>query len=470
MHFARILRSSALMGGAQIISLAASFIRAKAVAMIFGAAGVGLIGVLNSFTGNITSFVSWGIGISGVRVISGASVASRPAKVAAVRHLGRWLSWVGLGIALILFWPIGRATFSSDEYILELSVAGLAVPCLVASAAWSAILQSTGRLKALAKIQALGALVGLAFGVPLIYAGGTLGVAFSIFLASATTALALWYSARKHCPADSASASKTDILQLLDLGIALMIVSWLAQLSAFLVRLIIIHGHGLEAAGHYQAAFAVAASLPGFVFVAMGADFFPRIAAAKDEVEAANIAEKQIQAGLLLGLPLLTGLLTMGRLCIHLLYSDTFDAAIPLLTWMVWGVFLRLIAWPLGYCLLARGSTSAVIASETIGNVAGVVLPLVLIPYFGLLGAALGFCGGYIIYTCLMIGIARTRSGVWLGVTTSISIAVAIVVLMLAQFSVSSAKGLYWGLLPTTVISVACACLYRLALRQSSQP
>ena len=49
MSFARILRSSALMGGAQIIVLAAAFVRAKAIALILGASGVGLIGIFNAF-------------------------------------------------------------------------------------------------------------------------------------------------------------------------------------------------------------------------------------------------------------------------------------------------------------------------------------------------------------------------------------------------------------------------------------
>lgn len=108
--FARILRSSALMGGAQVVSLAAGFVRAKVVAMVFGASGIGLIGVLNSFSGNISSFVAWGLSASGVRVIAGASEAERPVRVSAVRYLGRWLSWLGLAVALILFWPMGRVT------------------------------------------------------------------------------------------------------------------------------------------------------------------------------------------------------------------------------------------------------------------------------------------------------------------------------------------------------------------------
>ena len=116
MSFARIFRTSALMGGAQVVVLAAAFIRAKVIALTLGAAGVGLIGFFNAFSGNISSFAGWGLGTSGVRVIAGAAEADRHAKIAAVRRLGWRLSALGLAAGLLLFWPVTWATFSSSLY------------------------------------------------------------------------------------------------------------------------------------------------------------------------------------------------------------------------------------------------------------------------------------------------------------------------------------------------------------------
>ena len=117
---------------------------------------------------------------------------------------------------------------------------------------------------------------------------------------------------------------------------------------------------------------------------AMGADFFPREAAAKDEAEARGITEKQILAGLLLGVPLIVALLTLGPLSIRLLYADTFDAAIPLLAWMAWGVFVRLVAWPLGFWMMARRSPRAFIVVEGAACLISLALPLVLMDRMGL--------------------------------------------------------------------------------------
>ncbi|NBY36084.1 MAG: hypothetical protein EBQ59_01305 [Verrucomicrobia bacterium] len=73
MPFARILRSSALMGGAQVVTLGIGFVRTKIVALLIGPSGVGLVGVLTAFNGNITALAGWGLGTSGVRTIAGSA-------------------------------------------------------------------------------------------------------------------------------------------------------------------------------------------------------------------------------------------------------------------------------------------------------------------------------------------------------------------------------------------------------------
>ena len=407
MPFARILRSSALMGGAQVVVLAAGFIRAKAIAVILGASGVGLIGIFNAFSGNVSSFAGWGLGTSGVRLIAGAPEEEKPAKVAAVRRMGWTLSLLGLALALILFWPVGSVTFASTKYALEMAIVALAVPCVIASSAWSAMLQAAGKIASLAKVQVSGALTGLLLGLPAIYFWGTIGIALSIFLAAAVPAFILWRAARSESLAGSvASAESGDIRQLVSLGGALMVVAWLGQLSAYAVRLAIVRFDGLDAAGYYQAAYAISGSLPGFVFAAMGADFFPRVAAAKDEAEADELTDKQIQAAMLLGLPLIAGLMAAGHAVIRLLYADTFTPSVGLLTWMTWGVFVRLFTWPIGFRLLARGSSKRLIVIEAIASLAMAVAPIIMMHYFGLVGAGVGFLLASIFYGATLMAIS----------------------------------------------------------------
>jgi PST family polysaccharide transporter len=419
MSFARILRSSALMGGAQVVVLAAGFVRAKVIAVILGASGVGLIGIFNAFSGNVSTFAGWGLGTSGVRLIAGATEEEKPAKIAAVRRMGFLLSLLGLALALLTFWPVALGTFDSVKYAVEMAIVAMAVPCVIASTAWSAVLQASGKVASLAKVQIAGALTGLLLGLPAIYFWGTKGIALSILLAAAVPALVLWRAARaEQAAATATSAVSVDLRHLVTLGGALMVVGWLGQLSAYLVRLAIVRQEGLEAAGYYQAAFAIAGSLPGFVFAAMGADFLPRVAAAKDEAAARSISEQQIQAGLLMGTPLIVVLLSLGGLCVRLLYAEGFAAAEPLLGWMVWGVFVRLLAWPLAFWLLARGSSRTMMIIEGCTALIMTALAVVLLRSFGLVGCAMGFAYGQALYAVLLVLVARRRSGAWIGART----------------------------------------------------
>jgi antigen flippase len=467
MAFARILRSSALMGGASVATLGAGFLRSKVIAWVAGPAGVGLMGICSGFSGNVATFAGWGLGTAGVRAIAGAPEADHAAKIAAVRAFGRLLAWLGAALTLALFWPVGLMTFGSTEYALDLLIGGLAAPLIIATSMWTAILQSQGRLRQLALTQVATALGGLMLGLPLIGWFGLHGIAPSLLLAAALPAAFTWWQARAVSPAmPAAAAAREDILALVRLGGALMVVGLLSQLAAYAVRLLLIQRLGLEAAGNYQAALSIPGSLPGFVFAAMGTDFFPRVAAAADETEAKGLVEKQIQAGLLLALPLLALLLTMGRTCIHLLYKDDpqFDGAVLVLGWMIWGVYLRVVSWPMGFWLLARGSSWAVIVVEGVASLVMGVLPWCFIGRHGLTGAGMAFFYGYLSYLGLMLLISRRRAGRWIDTFTLGVSAAAGGTLWLAAFVAEWLGGGWAGLAPVALVSLVCGWIYFRAL------
>lgn len=474
MTFARILKSNVMLGGAQIATLASAFLRTKIIAIVLGPAGIGLVGVMTAFNGNVSALATWGLGTSGVRLISGAEGDERLRKQAAVRKFGLLLAASGLVLTLALFWPITQVTFHDLSYAPEMLIAGLAVPCLIGSTAWSSLLQARGQVKSLAYLQFGSAVVGLVLGTPLIYLYGTMGVASSMLLAAAVPALATWWIARRDCPPSGAEVMSDDIRALIRLGGGLVFVGLASQVAAYAVRLIIIRHYdsigsdGLAAAGYYQAAIAIAGSLPAAVFGAMGTDFFPRVAAANNEEEAQYLSEKQIQAGLLLAVPLLTALLTMGGPALKLLYDERFEAAAPLLPWMIWGVFSRLISWPLGYWMLARGSIRLVLLIETSANVMMIILPLIFTPILGLIGASLSYAFSYLFYMIIMLFVSRSRSGKWISSSVITWGILASLWLCLMQIYIAY-SGSFWGsLCAVAAASLSCILLYWHCVRGES--
>ena len=459
MTFKRILNSSILMGGAQAISLVFAFIRSKLIAVLLGPAGIGINGLLTGYSGNIFALAGWGLGTTGIRSIAGASEEHKAAKYAAAKKFGIQLSWLGLILTIILFIPVAHLTFGNLDYSLEIFITGLGVPCLILTTIFTAVLQANGQTKTLAKIQIITAFISLVLGLPLIYFFKTIGIASALFISAVIPLLASWKFSKVYQP-EPVPVDPADLAQLRKLGMAIMVTGLTYQLSAYAIRCILVEGMGIPAAGFYQAAWAISGALPGFIFSAMGTDFFPRVAAAEDENKARELSEHQILAALILALPFLAAMLTMGKDTIHLLYSNQFDESIPMLSWLTWAIFLRLVSWTLSYWLLARGSSRTIIILDCAHNILLVVMTFFLIPFFGLIGTAMATIAGQIIYLIVMSIIVKKRSGKYLSSKTLGAILMAASLLFIAHVGTDYFTGRYFGVISTLIISAISAGLY----------
>jgi PST family polysaccharide transporter len=454
------------MGGAQVVTLATAFLRSKLIAVLVGPSGIGLMGVFNAFNSNLSTVAGWGLGISAVRTVAGASEAERDRKVAAVRRLGRRLAWASFFGVLLLVLPAGYLTFKSQDYALELLIAGLAVPSVVATGMWTALLQAGGHIGGMARTQMASSIVGLLIGLPFICYFGSVGIALSILLAALATAFVTWRAAVRLSPPTSSQPMPGDLRELVHLGFALQIGAILGAISTYLIRVLILRSHGedlaagLADAGFYQAAFAVTGSLPGVIFSATSSDFYPRVAAAKDEDEARLITERQIQASLLLAMPILVGLLTMGPLAVRLLYAKGFEPAAPLLEWFLWAIFCFLVGWPLGLWVMARRAKRLVAFSQLILGLSGLVLGVFLVPMLGARGAAIAYFGNAAIYTFTLLVMLRREAGWWVAPKTAALIAACAAWLAVAKLGVLEAGNVCWGVIPTAATAIACAYLY----------
>ena len=68
--YGQILKSSALIGGSSLLNIAIGIVRTKAMAVLLGPAGFGLMGVYGSIASLAQSIAEMGINSSGVRQIA----------------------------------------------------------------------------------------------------------------------------------------------------------------------------------------------------------------------------------------------------------------------------------------------------------------------------------------------------------------------------------------------------------------
>ena len=117
-------------------------------------------------------------------------------------------------------------------------------------------------------------------------------------------------------------------------------------------------------------------------------DYFPRLSAIRNDVEAQNkCVNQQIEVTLLLISPLLIAFLIGMPILLPLLYSGHFMPVLGMIQVAVMAMFVRALALPVEYIPLAKGNSILYLFIEALYDIMIVVLTFVLYNWMGLLGA-----------------------------------------------------------------------------------
>lgn len=417
--YGEIVRSSTIVGGAQAVNYVVGLVRVKAIALLLGPAGVGIIGLYTSATRLLGSVTELGLRGSSVRAIAQAAGRNDPAAIARTTRMLRRLCWAtgiaGWVVSAALAMPLSRWMFKSDAHALALAVLGATLLMSAINGGQLGLLQGLRRIGDIARVQVAEAVVNTAIAIGLYVWLGERGIV-PVLVVSAGVSLALsWWFARRvrvepvRMGWDEAIA---EAKPLLGLGFAMMWSAVLGLAVDLFTRTLVSRHLGVDAAGIYQAAWALSGTFAGFVLGAMGVDFYPRLTALiRDHAAATRAVNEQTEVGILLALPGLLVLLALSKWVILLLYSTRFAAAADVLLWMALGVFGRVLSWPLGFIQLALGAARWFMATEAISLAIQVALVVWMVPRFGVVGAGYAFAASFAIYTAGMLWVARVLIG-----------------------------------------------------------
>lgn len=416
---AQILKSTALVGGSSVINIVFGILRTKAMAVLLGPAGVGLIGVFSSVADLAQSLAGMGLQSSGVRQIAeavGSGERDRVARTATVLRRASVVFGLIGALSLILFARrISAFTFGTERHAPAVAMLSLVVLFREISVGQGALIQGMRRISDLARMTVLGGLLGTVITIPVIYWLGETGIVPSLVAVAAVSILTSWWYSRKlgiHAPSMTMSDVAQEASALLKLGVAFMASSFLTMGAAYTIRIIVLHAAGAEAAGLYQAAWVLGGLYVGFILQAMGADFYPRLTGvARDDQACNRLVNEQAQVSLLLAGPGVIGTLTFAPLIVAAFYAASFAPAVSLLRWICLGMTLRVVAFPMGYIVLAKGAQRIFLMTEVIATVVHVGLAWVLVRRFGVNGAGAAFFGLYAWHACFIYVIVRRMTG-----------------------------------------------------------
>lgn len=417
--YVEILLSSMLIGGSSVLALLIGLVRTKALAMLLGPAGFGLFGMFMAVADFARSIAEMGINNSGVRQIAAAAGTDDGARIAltatVLRRTALVLGLIGALLLAAFAAPVSGFTFGTNEQASAIALLGLAVFFRLVADGQGALIQGMRRIGDLAKINVLGLLLGVPASIAIVYALGEDGVALAIVVTAACGLAVSWWYARKVQVAQT-TLTRTETAReagaLLKLGFAFMISAMLMMGTAYAVRIIVLRIEGLDAAGLYQAAWALGGLYVSIVLQAMGTDFYPRLVGVIDDHEQSNrLVNEQAQVSLLLAGPGVLATIALAPLALLILYSSTFVAAADVLRWVCVGIALRVVTWPIGYIIVAKNARILFVATEIMWAVLNVCLTLVLVRHMGLEGAGVAFFLSYVVHGIVVYLIVRRLIG-----------------------------------------------------------
>jgi len=418
--YRRILKSSALIGGSSVLNVLLGIVRTKVLAVLIGANGMGLFGALSSLTTLAGGIAGMGINASGIRQIAEAAGTSDQQGIArtafVLRRTSLALGFVGMLGLLILCRPISKATFGDTSYAGAIALVSLAVLFTTVAAGEVALIQGLRRIRDLAALSVWSATLSTVVSLPIIYLFRERGIAPFLLAVSLLSIATSWWYARKVVEIDrtplQAPAVWREAKALLGMGVVFMLSGLMGNGVAYLTRVIVIKQMGIEAAGLYQAAWTLSSVYVGFVLGAMGADYYPRLTTvARDNAEVNRLVSEQTEASLLMSLPGILGTLAFAPWVIHLLYSAAFEPAGDVLRWQILGTLGRVVSWPLGFVLLAKGRARSFLCTELASNVVHLGLIWLGLKWFGLSGLGMAFLGLYVFYGLLVLIVVRRLTG-----------------------------------------------------------
>jgi PST family polysaccharide transporter len=424
--YGQILKSSVLIGGSSAINVALGVVRSKAMAVLLGPAGFGLMGLYASIANLAQSIAGMGVNSSGVRQIAvavGSGDAGRIARTAAVlRRTSVALGVLGAVLLLGLSGAISRLTFSTGEHALPVALLSLAVLFRVVSDGQGALVQGRRQISDMARIAVYGGLLATGATIALVYFFGETGVVPSLIAtAAATLIFTWWFSRKRRVPAQPMRPSEVflEARALLELGFAFMASGMLTMGTAYAIRLFILRRVDVAAAGLYQSAWTLAGLYVGFVLQAMGADFYPRLTAiVRDREHCNRLVNEQAQISLLLAGPGVIATLTFAPLVLVILYSRAFADAAAILRWLCMGAALQVVSWPIGFIVVAEGRRGLFFWTELAFGVVHLGVAWMLVATWGAQGAGVAFFLSYVFHAFLIYAVVRGLTGFRWSATT----------------------------------------------------
>ncbi|MCR4593097.1 MAG: oligosaccharide flippase family protein [Bacteroidaceae bacterium] len=411
-----VLKYTGVFGGVQGLKMLVSLIRNKLTSKFLGRFGVGMISVYSSISEFLISVSNMGIPFNATQR-SGElfEVGTNEQIEHFVKVVRTWVLWTAILSALLCVFssPFLSYFFFEKEWNHcweVLMVIPISVSYLLAEGE-CAILKGLRQVRKVAIIESCIALLTLVLTIPFYYYMGWRGVLIGLIcssLASFITHACFSFKLISYKVSPISRRIFFEGLPMLKKGIPYVLAGISTAGLAMIIPALILKGEGgsMDDVGLYRAGWTLTAGYASMMFVALEADYFPRLSSVNQDTERMNQAiNQQVNVCLLVLTPLLILFILFLPWLIRILYTDAFMPVLNMSICACFYTFFRALSLPLGYSTLAKGDSLVFLAMEVAYNLFFGGLIWWLYNAYGLVGIGIALSVGalYDIFVAILV-------------------------------------------------------------------
>lgn len=471
-----ILKYTGLLGGVQVLTVLMSVVRNKMAALFVGTVGIGLSDLYMRTIDLMGSTTNFGIALSAVPRLSALhDKGSRRALRHYVRLIRTWVLLTALfGLAVTLVSAPFVCRFMTGSYD-DTGYFCLLAPAVAAStmlAGELAVLKGLRRLQRLAAVSVLCALLTLTVTVLFYWLMGVRGIAPAILVCLVGLLLLHLRAASRCVPYRVSLRSRRFVrqgLHLIRIGSAYVVAGIMGTGAEMLIRAGIVRSDGMSAAGLYAVGFTLTVSYARLIFVAMDADYFPRLSAVvSDKAGMRTTANRQIDVLVLLMAPVLILFALSLPLVIRLLYTSEFLAVIPMVLCSACYMYFKAVCYPVAYLALAAGDSVTYMSMELLYDIVFVLLVIGGYWIGGLAGAGVGLSLSNLFDLALISAVYSRRYGFRFETSTLRHCSLQFVLLLAGLLAATQSDFLPRVLTGSAVFLLSAGYTWRVMSRESA--
>lgn len=385
-----VLRNSAFGMAGQIAIKVLSFGFSILIIRHLGAEDFGQYAAVTAFGMIFASLADLGLGIYTVREVARlrdapdgqTQAAALYGNVMALRLL---LAMLAALLIIIVAWFTGRPWIMIGAIALN----GLSLVMYGVQGASDAVLAGFERLDLSAGAKVLNQLIFVFFGGVFLYWGlGYYGLIYAGLLGVALMTYVCWRAVSRlglRLTWPSPSVWLTLLRVSFPFGVIGLALGWSYKFDSVLLNIY----WGDEVTGYYAAAYNLifsAVMISNVVNTALYPSLARQSATAEHRLPA--IYERALRYLLIIALPIAVGGWVLAEQLVPFLFTANFAPGVPALRILIWVVPLMYVSEFLGYVVVVAGKESQVARAVLISTGVNVAVNLVMVPYFGFLGAA----------------------------------------------------------------------------------